>query len=116
MIYFSKKILASVILMIVISLAVNGETNVSGGIYTNTTWTMMNRPYVVVDTVVVFPGITLTIQPGVVIKFANNKRLEIRQAKLVAWGTITDSITFTSNSLTPIQGVWDGIFLNAGAA
>lgn len=110
-----KQILGTVILLTVVSFVVKGQTNVSGGIYSNTTWTLANSPYIVVDTVVVFPGVTLTIQPGVVVKFANNKRLEIRQAKLVAWGTINDSITFTSNSPTPTPGSWSEIFLNAGA-
>lgn len=110
---FTKKILTTVILLTVISFVVNGQTNVSGGIYTNTTWTLANSPYVVVDTVVVFPGVTLTIQPGVIVKFENNKRLEIRQAKLIAVGTSTDSITFTSNSVSPTQGIWSAVFLNA---
>jgi len=90
----------------------HAQTNVSGGIYSNTTWLKANSPYIVTDTVVVFPNVTLTIQPGVTIKFANNKRLEIRQAKLIAIGTATDSITFTSNSPTPSLGIWSGIYLN----
>src|SRR3990172_352821 len=65
----------------------HGQTNVSGGIFSNTTWTKVNSPYIVIDTVVVFPGVTLTIQPGVTVKFANNKRIEIRQAKIIAVGT-----------------------------
>jgi len=89
-----------------------GQTNVSGGIYSNTTWTFANSPYIVVDTVVVFPGVTLTIQPGVTVKFANNKRLEIRQATIIAIGTITDSITFTSNSASPTVGIWGDVYLN----
>jgi hypothetical protein len=111
----TNQILGTVILLTVISFALNGQTNVSGGIYTNTTWSLVNSPYIVVDTVVVFPGVTLTIQPGVVVKFESNKRLEIRQAKLIAWGTSTDSITFTSNSSSPIPGIWSEIYLNAGA-
>ncbi|HYV93439.1 MAG TPA: T9SS type A sorting domain-containing protein [Chitinophagales bacterium] len=115
MLNFTKKILATFILVTSVCFAVAGQTNVSGGIYTNTTWTSVNSPYIIVDTVVVFPGVTLTIQPGVVVKFANNKRLEIREAKLAALGTVADSITFTSNSLSPIQGIWSSIYLNAGA-
>ena len=87
-------------------------TNVSGGIYVNTTWTLANSPYIVTDTVVVFPGVTLTIEHGVVVKFDNNMRLEIRQATLIAQGTITDSITFTSNSGLPSPGIWQSIYLN----
>src|SRR5438105_3566521 len=74
------------ILFTVLSFAAKSQTNVSGGIYTNTTWTLANSPYIIIDTVVVFPGVTLTIEPGIVVKFANNKRLEIRQASLIAVG------------------------------
>lgn len=95
-------------LLIVIA---NAQTNVSGGIYTNTTWALANSPYVVVDTVVVFPGVTLTIEPGVEVRFDNNKQLEIRQSNIFAEGTITDSITFTSNSSSPAPGLYS-VFLN----
>ncbi len=89
------------------------QTNVSGGIFSNTTWTKANSPYIVTDTVVVFPGFTLTIQPGVVVKFNSAVLLELRQAELIAMGTNTDSITFTSNvSLAP--GSWEQIILNGG--
>jgi len=107
-----KKILMTVFFLTVISFGINGQTNVSGGIYSNTVWTLANSPYIVTDTVVVFPGVTLTIQPGVTVKFDNNKRLEIRQAKIIAEGTSTDSITFTSNSSTPSPGIWSVVYLN----
>jgi hypothetical protein len=108
-----KKFYVLVSFLFIISLA-QAQTNVSGGIYINTTWTLANSPYIVVDTVVVFPGVTLTIEPGVAVKFEDGKRLEIRQAALVANGTATDSITFTSNSLTPTVGIWDKIWFNGG--
>jgi hypothetical protein len=107
-----KKILLTVIFLTVISFGINGQTNVSGGIYSNTVWTLANSPYIVTDTVVVFPGVTLTIQPGVTVKFENDKRIEIRNAKLIAIGTATDSITFTSNAAIPTPGIWSSIFLN----
>ncbi len=93
--------------------SLHAQTNVSGGIYTNTTWTLANSPYIVVDTVVVFPGVTLTIEPGVVVKFENDKQLEIRQATINAIGTSTDSITFTSNTGTT-PGSYYGIYLHNG--
>ncbi|MES2621107.1 MAG: T9SS type A sorting domain-containing protein [Bacteroidota bacterium] len=92
----------------------NAQTNVSGGIYTNTTWTKVNSPYIVNDTVVVFPGVTLTIEPGVTVKFANDKILISRQGKINAVGTSVDSITFTSNSLSPHKGSWSEIYINGG--
>src|SRR5690349_2872460 len=88
------------------------QTNISGGVYTNTTWTFVNSPYIVVDTVVVFPGVTLTIEPGVEIRFADSTILDVRQGNLIAEGTQTDSIIFTSNSNNPVPGVWHGIYLH----
>ena len=90
-------------------------TNVSGGIYSNTTWTLNNSPYIVTDTIVVFPGVTLTIEPGVVVKFDSLIYIEIRQATLIANGTITDSIKFTSNSNNPYPGIWNYVALNSAS-
>ena len=98
----------------------SAQTNVSGGIFSNTAWTKVNSPYIVTDTVVVFPGVTLTIQPGVVVKFDSLIQLEIRQGKLIALGTAIDSITFTSNDPTPgndsfpSPAFYSGIYLNGG--
>jgi len=112
--YFKSKLLTTTLFLSAICLATKAQTNVSGGIYTNTTWSLANSPYIVVDTVVVFPGVILTIQPGVVVKFANNKQIEIRQSTLIANGTLTDSITFTSNAGLPIPGIYSGIYLHNG--
>jgi hypothetical protein len=111
-----KKLYSFFLLLLSISISATSQTNVSGGIYTNTTWTLANSPYIVVDTVVVFPGVTLIIEPGVVVKFDLNKRIEIRQGSLIAAGTVTDSIIFTSNALTPTPGNWYGIWLNDAAS
>ncbi len=99
-------------ILLIVMLALVGlsgnATNVSGGIYVNTTWTLVNSPYIVTDTIVVFPSITLTIEAGVVVKFDDNMYIELRQANIVAIGTATDSITFTSNSSSPTPGIWGG--------
>lgn len=100
--------------LLLLAFAAKSQTAVSGGIYTNTTWTKAGSPYTILDTVVVFPGVTLTINPGVVVRFANNKRLELRQASIVASGTNTDSIVFTSAAAAPGPGSWGSIYLNAG--
>jgi hypothetical protein len=110
-----KKCFLLLALPVFIFQSLHAQTNVSGGIYSNTTWTLANSPYIVVDTVVVFPGVTLTIEPGVVVKFDSSIQLEIRQAKIIANGTSSDSITFTSNSFTPVAGSYTGIYLNGGA-
>ena len=81
------------------------QTNVSGGIFTNTTWTLANSPYIVTGNIVVFPGKTLTIEPGVEVQFVSDMTfntgnmiyLEIR-GNLVANGTASDKIKFRSTT------------------
>ncbi|CAN5602647.1 hypothetical protein BH11BAC1_BH11BAC1_26140 [soil metagenome] len=109
-----KYFLAISYLSFFLILTLKAQTNVSGGIYNDATWTLSNSPYIVIDTVVVFPHVTLTIEPGVEVRFEDNKRLEVRQATLIAAGTNEDSIIFTSNSATPYPGIWGEIFLNGG--
>jgi hypothetical protein len=45
------------------------QTNVSGGIFQNTTWTAAGSPYLVTGSIVVFPGKTLTLETGVKVVF-----------------------------------------------
>jgi hypothetical protein len=53
------------------------QTNVSGGIYQNATWSLSGSPYIVNGPVVVFPGVTLNIQPGVEIRINNQTNSNI---------------------------------------
>src|SRR5581483_5944220 len=89
------------------------QTFFHGGIYSNTTWTLANSPYIITDTVVVFPNVTLTIQPGVIVKFDSNVYMEVRQGNLIANGTPADSITFTSNTAHPNNKSWKFILMTA---
>jgi hypothetical protein len=93
-----KKLLLFLGLLFSITI-LKAQTYVSGGIYSNTIWTKAASPYIVTDTVVVFPGVTLTIESGATVKFTDTSCIEIREAKITAKGTATDSIIFTSNSL-----------------
>jgi hypothetical protein len=109
-----KTILATLtaILLFTFSIKVNAQTNVVGGIYANTTWTTLGSPYIIGDSVVLFPGNTLTIQPGVTVKFKAGESLEIRQATIVAIGNATDSITFTADTSLQSPGFYRGLYLN----
>jgi len=87
-------------------------TKVSGLIATNTTWKLANSPYEVVDDVTIGQGITLTIEPGVTIRFNRERDIYVNGA-LIANGTPTNKITFTANSAAPFPGYWGGIKFNA---
>jgi parallel beta-helix repeat protein len=70
-------------------------TQVSGAITANTTWTLAQSPYIVMGDVTVNPGVQLTIQPGVVVKFAAGRSLTVNGI-LDAQGTADNHIIFTS--------------------
>jgi len=55
--------------------------------------------------VVVSSGVTLTIEPGVTVKFDSGKALQIR-GELVAQGTSVSPITFISSASSPAAGDW----------
>ncbi len=83
-------------------------TEVGGPIISNTTWTLANSPYIVIANVEVWQGVTLTIQPGVVVKFDKDKLLQVN-GTLIARGTVVSPITFTSNQASPARGDWKNI-------
>ncbi len=89
-----------------------------------------NSPYLVDNTIqTINTGVTLTIEPGVVVKFNNpNSRWDV-YGTLHAVGTSTAPIVFTSNKddtlggdimgdgsvTTPANGDWEGIHLYEGS-
>ena len=48
------------------------ETEVSGIINVDTSWTLDNSPYIVTGNILVSEGIVLSIEPGVIIKFEDH--------------------------------------------
>ena len=77
--------------------------DVSGNIMTDTVWTTADSPIIVTGTVTVVSG-TLTISPGVTVKFNSGTELIVQTGgRLVAEGTSGQPITFTSNLPLSIQ-------------
>jgi hypothetical protein len=103
-------------------LAYYGVTLKSGALTDSETWTLDGNPYLVTGDVTVQNGQTLTIEPGVEVRFtelsddqsggndANRAELYV-YGTILAEGTEADSIVFTSNSQSPSSGDWYGIYL-----
>ncbi len=96
----------------------HAATEVSGPITANATWTLSQSPYVVMDDILVENGATLTIEPGVMVRFNVARNLTIQAGALKAQGTEQSPILFTSvkddGVLAPAPGDWGQIRLLGG--
>jgi hypothetical protein len=81
------------------------DTFVSGTLSSNTTWTLAQSPFIVTSPLRVPAGITLTIQPGVVVRFEPSTNMTI-EGTLIARGTILSKILFTSTAAEVTPGLW----------
>ena len=52
--------------------------DVGGPLAEDTTWTLAESPYVVVDDIDVLAGVRLTIEPGVLVRFQRNTGMTVR--------------------------------------
>lgn len=101
-------------------------TIVNQPITQNSTWNVTNSPYIVIGAVSVNSGgsnpITLTIEPGVEIRFDNTYMYQGSQlsfgdkGRLFASGTAAQPVNFTSNSTMPQAGDWSGLNFNSPLA
>ena len=73
-------------------------TDVCGPIVNDTTWTFAESPYHVTCNVVLFNTATLTIEPGVEIRFAPGTSLILQDATVTAIGTSALPIMFVSDN------------------
>lgn len=97
-------------LLFSISIFAFAQTNVSGVINSNTTWSLANSPYTVTGNVLVNSGVTLTIEAGVIIKANTGFGIQ-SSGEIIAIGTSGSRILFTSSAANPAKGDWFGISL-----
>ncbi|RPH93909.1 T9SS C-terminal target domain-containing protein [candidate division KSB1 bacterium] len=106
--------LAVVLLLISVYESHADTTWVQGGSVSGN-WTAEHSPYMIQGDVMVAAGDSLRINPGVVVYFAAPCSLTVN-GKLLAVGTETDSIRFTTDTLAN-PGRWKGLrFINADSA
>lgn len=85
------------------------DTIVNAGVVSGV-WTAANSPYIVTGNISVQDFETLTIEPGVEVRFDLNTEINIYNDEgLIANGTKDSLIIFTSNSNDPSAGSWGGI-------
>ncbi len=116
----SKILLALVFSNLLVFTPAFADTIVSSDITSNTTWNLAGSPYIVTTDISIYGATgqtaTLTIEPGVVVKFDPNATLFVghpttnRFGAINAQGTQANSIIFTANSATPASGSWEGIY------
>jgi hypothetical protein len=92
-------------------------TVVSGNISTDTTWTLTESPYYVTDWIEVEEGVTLTIEPGTVVRFRKSNEylygLEVAGALFCQGATFTTSCDIEYYDLSQVSenncdwlGIW----------
>jgi hypothetical protein len=107
---------------VVVAVTTPGPTPVSGDISTDAVWSAQGSPYVLSGQVRVMDGVSLTLLPGTVVKFATgtNGRLVVF-GQLLSLGTPTERVVFTSgaddsaggdsngdgSASAPARGDWD---------
>ncbi len=69
------------------------------------TLTLDTSPHIILDDIIVPPGLTLTIEPGVTVAFAEGTSLFV-EGRLLAEGTVGQPITFTRDQ---DSGYWGAI-------
>jgi hypothetical protein len=83
-------------------------TYVEGTITQDTVWTLVDSPFIVSANIIINNGATLTIEPGVQVRFGDNFSLVVNGA-IKAFGTNDKMIQFTSDDTNAGPGVWGTI-------
>ena len=112
----SRHFLKTLLFILLIGQNIQAQTIVSGGIYSNTTWILANSPYLMTGNTVVFPGVTLNIEPGVEVRVKENGMsgtqyyLETR-GTINMVGTSEAPITFRADTALTTVGSWQGFII-----
>lgn len=107
---FAKN-LFTLIFTVAILFETTAQTEVQGGIFEHTTWTLDKSPYVVVGDIVVFEGFSLTIEPGVEVLINQGLTIEIRNSTFKAVGTNKNPIRIRSILKDDNKEYWKGFLV-----
>lgn len=90
----NAKTFISILFLLICTFALKAQTSLCGSLTTDTTLTLANSPYSLSCDLIVEQGATLTIEPGVSIEIPSNTYDIIVHGKLIANGTMADTIRF----------------------
>ncbi len=93
-----KKIILSIFFSVFAMSTTQAQTSVPGGNVSGT-WTLAGSPYLISGNILLPNDSTLTIQPGVTVNFQGTYKLYV-QGRLLAIGTVADTVTFTASDTT----------------
>ena len=114
-----KRLIFPLLCFFAFSVTTFAQTSVSGTISVSTTWS--DDTMLVVGDITINDGVTLTINPGLLIEFQGHYSINVK-GRLLAVGTEMDSIKFTINDTTGFydhatdNGAWNGIVFNNAPA
>jgi parallel beta-helix repeat protein len=98
-------------LLLLSGLPVRSQVYVGGVLTDNATYSAANNPYIVTQDLIISPGVSLTLEPGVQMLFETGTGLFCK-GFLIARGTPSDSIRFLPNSDLSFPDQWNGISIN----
>jgi parallel beta-helix repeat protein len=100
---FTKSTVLYFLFSCLLLVPVAAQTDFSGTILHDSTLNVSGSPYIVSSNLNIQPGITLTIESGVTVKFNANVNMYV-------YGTLAaTNVTFTSSNPTPQPGSWGQI-------
>ncbi len=91
-----KRLILSLFVFITISYA---DTNVSGNITSDITWSPSNSPYNIVGNIGVPSSYTLTVESGVTVNYSSDYQILVKGSLLIN-GTSTNRVSFNGNDTT----------------
>jgi hypothetical protein len=100
-----------ILLLLPVSIDIQAQTEVSGGIYNDVVWNRDQSPYLITGDIVVFPGKTLKVEPGVHIRFMGDYYLEVR-GTINMEGRMGDTILVNSIVPPSKSNAWNSIVMD----
>ena len=106
--------LVSALLFLFATGLIEAQTNVSGNITKDSTWSLAGSPYKVIGSFHVNSGFTLKVDSGVVVRFQSNLYMYVEGTLRARQATFTSSKDTAGG--TPLKGDWGSIQINTTGA